>query len=241
MKKNIIILVSLIILTASATFFYLNINQSKKDKKINFQSNIPNITEMQIIDSINALANAASTKTNAYIPNDSLHKMELKILKPPKIYSTSNSGLESFAYNIRYGSTFNIGELQLINNTSVINDPIGDFYIDIYMIYNTAMTYRTKKIEKSNNPFKSLEELQQVVTTRFEQGITFTISNLKITDPINMPEKINIWNKQSTELYPCYLYKNEMMPATSSYLIKYSCVKLPNVNDYTGDLEILFD
>lgn len=239
---------------SSAVFNKVEIQNdyTKKNKAPNkLQSNISNIKETDVIAAINALVNEPSQSINEYDSNNK-SKIEFKLLAPPKINSISTNGVDSFSYNIMYLSNSIMGAINFVSNTSPINEKLGEIYaVDIYMKYQSDMNaYRREQELKNLNTFNTEEERKQKidsvnsylgVTPKFEQGITFRVMHLKIAEKLNMPKTINIWNENSSDLYPCHLKENEIMSAMDSYIIKYSCIKLPNVNDYTGDLKILFD
>lgn len=229
--------------------------QKKYVQTNTLNSNIININDEKVTEALNSLVNENTNSINSYNPNDSTSKIEFNLVNLPNVNATTHAeGIDDFSYEIRYMSNQGLGGINFVNNTSLINDTISDDYsVRIFFIYKTDTNYemRTQIEEKLNNQAHTAEEItyeQKRIADyytpkmKFEQGIEFRMNGLKFSETLKLPATINIWNEYSPELYPCKLIKNTLLPSDyNAYHIMYSCEKLPNVNDYTGDLKILFD
>lgn len=229
--------------------------QNKYVKLNKLNSNITNINDEKVTEALNSLVNENTNSVNSYNPNDSTSKIEFNLVNTPNVNATTHAeGIDDFSYEIRYMSNQGLGGINFVNNTSLINDTISeDYSVRIFFIYKTDTNYemRTQIEEKLNNQAHTAEEIKSeqkriedyyTPKMKFEQGIEFRMNGLKFNDTLKLPATINIWNEYSPALYPCKLTKNTLLPSGyNAYHIMYSCERLPNVNDYTGDLKILFD
>jgi hypothetical protein len=156
-----------------------------------------------------------------------------------------------------------VNNMSLIENNTFINPTMARYFsVSIYMNYDADENYTSRKrssqhvsdiAENSESRDIMLSKVEEDYPERakFTQGVSFIMRNIKFSGKLNVPRVINIWNERSSELFPCHLYSNELIqgykesPDTlinnDEYSLQYYCLKLPNYNDYTGNLKILFD
>lgn len=241
-------------------------------KKTMLSSNIPNVTNEQIMEALKTLVNDNSG-TNNYDPNTSQFKMEFELNNVPKITQSKYAdGNDYYAYRLDYENIkpdedyahANPNNIDIIANNTFINQSMARYFsVSIYMNYETDENYHNRKrsAEHIANVAENEEAMDRMMAklteeypprTKFTQGVNFLMRNIKFDTKLNVPSTINIWNENSSELFPCHLYSNELIKGYSDYSdiananandysLKYYCLKLPNYNDYNGDLKILFD
>lgn len=248
---------------------------AKNIKKTMTSSNIPNIKNEQIMEALNTLVNDNSG-INHYDPNQSQFKMEFELTHVPLIsqYKIAD-GIDHYSYRIDYEhiiheenyTGFNdipeVNNMTLIENNTFINPTMARYFsVSIYMNYDADENYTSRKksyqhvsdtTENSESRDIMLSKVEEDYPERakFTQGVSFIMRNIKFAGKLNVPKVINIWNENSSELFPCHLYSNELIqgykesPDTvinnDEYSLQYYCLKLPNYNDYIGNLKILFD
>lgn len=248
---------------------------SKNTRKNMTSSNIPNITNDQIMEALNTLVNDNSG-TNNYDPNQNQFKMEFELTHVPPIsqYKIAD-GLDHYSYRIDYEhfvqkDTYTgfpnmpeVNNMNIIENNTFINPTMAGFFsVSIYMNYDADENYtsRERSYQSISNIAENSESRDTMLSkakenyperAKFTQGVSFIMRNLKFAGKLNVPKVINIWNANSSELFPCHLYKNELIKGyneqpdslinNDEYSLQYYCLKLPNYNDYTGNLKLLFD
>lgn len=212
-------------------------------------SSMSNINDDKIMEALNTLVNESSNMTNRYNPNDSATKIEFNVGNIPTIRSKNyGEGIDDFSYEIHYMSIHGGSGVSVSNNTSLINNLMADdISFRIFFDYKTDMNYELRSryendlannidVEAAKNSIKRYSPKM-----KFEQGVEFRMNGLHFNDSLKLPSTINIWNEYSEDLFPCKLMKNTLQSEYNAYHILYSCERLPNVQDYTGDLKILFD
>lgn len=234
-----------------------NENNNSKTNAVN--SNMPNISNEQIFKALNTLINDKTVTSNPYIPEVSKTKMEFELYYKPRLSANrSASGIDNFSYEIVYmdkSKTDLKNYISLHNNTSLIKRSTSEsLYIKIYFKYSSDKNdqIRRQLINQFNERGvtlfeKDLSEINERYkpTLSFEQGINFTIEKIDFDNILDLPTTINIWVKNSKQLYPCHLKKNQSTSTRTgngkNYVIQYSCELLPNLADYGKELKILFD
>lgn len=238
--------------------------QTEYSKKYSISSSISNINNKKIESAIESLIKEPSIGGNSYDPKNSVEKIELFLTHKPKISVVSHEqSIDDFSYNIEYlyRKSYDMEKyrykdyMKLKNNTSIINEENSDYFtIGIYFNYKTDMNYKTRNdYNESVKKNKNVLNDRQMATIfgslnpkmMLEQTVEFRMYSINFKGYLNMPKIINIWTETSNQLYPCRLIRNQDINnlgfINTGYIVKYSCEKLPNVNDYTGDLKILFD
>lgn len=248
---------------------------SQDIKKTKTSSNIPNITNDQIMEALNTLVNDNSGM-NSYDTEQSQFKMEFELTNiPPVSQYEIADGLDHYSYRIDYEYIKNdnnsneitpfpsVKDMQLTDNNTFINDSMARFFsVSIYMSYDADENYtsRERVYQHINDTAENSESRDLLISNadenypkraNFNQGVSFIMRSLNFSGKLNVPRVINIWNEHSSQLFPCQLYSNELIkgynenPDTlinnDEYSLQYYCLKLPNYNDYTGKLKILFD
>lgn len=228
---------------------YEDLNYNNSDKKNDISSNILNIDRQIIFKSLYTLVSSKSNNLNAYDPKLSNTKIEIELHHKPKVDSVIHKkGIIDLKYSIfhKYSNNPDTSILMvhnnttLVNNNTIINEKNSEsFSIKIYFEYLTDKNYLTRlnKLSKEN-----LEQIYSSYSPLmiFRQGVDFKMRKINFTETLNPPKIINIWIKNSNQLYPCELVKNQLENG-DDYLISYTCKALPNINDYGKELKILFD
>lgn len=190
-----------------------------------------------IKEALKGLVAKKNDNINESIINHDLKYMEFSFSKKPTIYFHKDDGTLKISYYIfadigKYASTQTVMNL-ISNNTHF--DTLSGRRGKIEINFEYTSDGNTSDHNKHKIPF-----LNQLVKFKFE--------DIAFVDSLKMPEKITIFNTNSSILFPCFFVGDVFYGAfnkpdrpNNSYTIMYRCEKLPNFNDYGGNLKIIFD
>lgn len=187
--------------------------------------------------------------------NESFNDIEVDSTRPFMEFSVPNNLIigqssfdtgNEFRYEVKYNFGWHTTDMQLLQNTTDFQDTLAERgYAAITYRYTEDKNKSTRDSmlsnSRNNNDMISYIKKNYPVKASLEQRVEFFMWDVKFNKFLRMPKKLTIWNEHSTELYPCYLIEHNFPHGGTSYNVDYTCKKLPNFNDYGGNLKFIFN
>lgn len=217
--------------------------------KINEQLNHPKdfIDDKNVVNqSLESLVTPRNESVNEIEVDTSRPFMEFNVPNDLSINQSSSEAGNDFSYEVRYDFGWHTTGMQLIQNTTDFQDNLAERgYALIRYRYTEDKNKSTRDSmlshSKNNKDMRTYILNNYPVKASLQQGVEFFMWDVKFNKSLRMPKKLIIWNEHSTELFPCYLVEHDFPHGGTSYNVDYTCKKLPNFNDYGGNLKFIFN
>lgn len=172
--------------------------------------------------------------------------MEFNVPNDLSINQRSSETGNDFSYEVKYNFGWHTTDMQLLQNTTDFQDNLAERgYTSITYRYTEDKNKSTRDSMLSNS--KNNKDMRTYISNNYpvkaslEQRVEFFMWDVKFNKSLRMPKKLIIWNEHSTELFPCYMIEHDFPHGGTSYNVEYTCKKLPNFNDYGGNLKLIFN
>lgn len=169
----------------------------------------------------------------------SLPTIKLDIKRNPKIIESANRK----KYELNYDGVDVDKDVTLTSNTTNFEQSIGNLGIAIKFDYSDDMYKPQRDIYDENGSVRNPENdvyPENYMIEHLEQTLKLRLDGVKFTKLLDVPNNIVLRTKKSPQDYNCSMDRRYFSNIGSSFNADYSCDGLPNINDYEGNIEIIF-
>lgn len=172
-------------------------------------------------------------------PSYSEPRISIQINKNPALVESGNHK----RYNIEYTGIKQRNNLELVENTTDLANSVGNLNIAIDFDYSDDLYKSQRAIYEENGSSRSQENdvyPENYIIESLIQTLKVRMDGINSTNLLSMPTTIIVRTTKSPKDYQCVLERKYFSNIGSSFNADYNCEGLPNINDYEGNLELIF-
>lgn len=172
-------------------------------------------------------------------PAYSMPIISIEIKKNPLLVESGNHK----RYAIEYTVVNKNQDFKLIKNTTNLENSTGNLNIALDFDYSDDMYKPQRDIYEVNGSLRSQENdvyPENYIIQSLEQTLKFRMDGIQSTALLDMPNSIIVRTTKSPKDYECVMEKRYFSNIGSSFNADYTCDGLPNINDYEGQLDLIF-
>lgn len=172
-------------------------------------------------------------------PTYSQPQITLALNKNPQLI---DSGFHK-RYTIEYKGLKSNKDIQVIDNTTVLENSVGNLNIDVVFDYTPDLYKPQRDIYEENGTVRNQEVdvyPENYIIESIEQRVNFRLDGVQFATLLDVPENIIVTTTKSPKDYDCTMERRYFSNIGSSFNADYICDGLPNINDYEGHLTFIF-
>jgi len=197
------------------------------------------IEKRQIAEALKSLVPNEDYSMDENKPSYSEPRISIKINKNPALVESGNHK----RYNIEYTGIKQHNNLELVENTTDLANSVGNLNIAIDFDYSDDLYKSQRAIYEENGSSRSQENdvyPENYIIESLIQTLKVRMDGINSTNLLSMPTTITVRTTKSPKDYQCVLERKYFSNIGSSFNADYNCEGLPNINDYEGNLELIF-
>lgn len=172
-------------------------------------------------------------------PSYSVPMISIELNTNPPLIESGNHK----RYGIEYEGVNKNKDVTMLTNTTELASSMGNLSIAIDFDYSDDVYKSQRDIYKINGSIRSQENdvyAENYIIESLSQTLKFRMDGVHSTTLLNVPNVVIVRTTKSQKDYECVMERRYFSNIGSSFNADYNCDGLPNINDYEGQLDLIF-
>lgn len=172
-------------------------------------------------------------------PSYSVPMISIELNTNPPLIESGNHK----RYGIEYEGVNKNKDITILTNTTELASSMGNLNISIDFDYSDDVYKSQRDIYKVNGSTRSQENdvyPENYIIESLSQTLKFRMDGVHSTTLLNVPNVVIVRTTKSPKDYECVMERRYFSNIGSSFNADYNCDGLPNINDYEGQLDLIF-
>lgn len=200
---------------------------------------VSDIERQATTEALKSLLPNENYEMNENKPTYSFPTISIELKRNPQLVPSGNHK----RYNIEYEGIASNKDIQIIENTTSLQNSLGNLNVAITFDYSDDVYKAQRDIYEVNGSMRSQENdvyPENYIIPSLEQTLKIRMDGVQSTTLLDVPNEVIIRTEKSPKDYICTMERRYFSNIGSSFNADYLCDGLPNINDYVGKLDIMF-